>query len=99
LLNESVNQVEKFMQKNVEIKMPYWTSKKICNNFTIWKIDQARKVCKGGCKWPRLNGPKTSKFKMAIHKHVSTTLMAIIIAIVTKYGTNFDVIHYLWTGY
>jgi hypothetical protein len=42
-----------------------------------------------------LNGPKTSKFKRAIHKHVSTTFMANIIAIVTKYITNFDVIHYL----
>jgi hypothetical protein len=29
----------------------------------------------------------------------STTFMAIIIAIVTKYGTNFDVINYLWIGY
>lgn len=99
MLNENVNQVEKFMQKNVEIKMPYWTPKKICNKFTIWNIDQARKECKGGCKWPRLNGPKTSKFKRAMYKHVSTTFMAIIIAIVTKYGTNFDVNHYLWTGY
>jgi len=34
-----------------------------------------------------------------MYKHVSTTFMAIIIAIVTKYGTNFDVNHYLWTGY
>jgi hypothetical protein len=52
-------------------------------------------VCKGGCKWPRLNGLKTSKFKRPIYKHVSTVFMAIIIATVTKHGTNFDVFHYL----